>query len=215
MPEVLYYILITVSLVSLIYNLKNLPDEFRLFIPLLLLSLTVEGTRFILPDRHSLSIFLFSIYTPVEYVLISLIIISFLSSVRKRKIIWISIPFFIFFSFYAQFGIKNSGVFYRYLDVLIESPLIFTWTLFYFFQLFSDEVNFYFRSNPRFWISAGNLLFFSGSFFSYGFGAYLHNTNRSNLAETVFWIERILNIFLYIFYIIGFLCVGKKKSLSW
>ncbi|HYE55557.1 MAG TPA: hypothetical protein VD996_11960, partial [Chitinophagaceae bacterium] len=62
-----------------------------------------------------------------------------------------------------------------------------------------------------FWISLGNLLFFSGSFFSYGFGSYLESKERLATANTIYMIARILNILLYILYFIGFICLRKKK----
>jgi hypothetical protein len=171
----------------------------------------VEGVRFLLP-LSILAQFLFSIYTPAEYLLLCCFITSILRSKNKKKIIYISIPFFIVLSFIVQFKVESTNYFYKYLDVLVEAPLMLTWTLFYFFQLFSDEENFHFTSNPLFWISVGNLLFFSASFFSYGFGSYFQNLKQNDFSEAVRWIARTLNILLYIFYIIGFLCSGQKKS---
>lgn len=181
------------------------------FIPLLLLTLATEGARFLLSDNNLLSKVLLSVYTPSEYLLLSLFLVKIINAAVKKKIILLSIPFFILLSFAVQFTTDGTNYFYKYLDALVEAPLILIWTLFYFFQLFSDDETFHFGTNPFFWISAGNLLFFAGSFFSYGFAAYFNNTGEYNFAEAVRWIARTLNILLYIFYIAGFLCSGQKK----
>jgi hypothetical protein len=81
-----------------------------------------------------------------------------------------------------------------------------TWVIIYFIQLFRDDTTFGFSKRAMFWISAGNLLFFAGSFFSYGVGAYLYNENQIILGDAVMWIERSFNLLLYSTYIIGFLC---------
>ncbi len=215
MLETLYYLLVLGSLVILLFKVKKLDKRLRVFIPLLLLSLLVEGVRFVFSDDNIVAQFLFSIYTPVEYLLLCLFITSILDSKYKRRLILISIPFFMMLSFIVQFKVESTNYFYKYLDVLVESPLILTWTLFYFFQLFSDDETFDFTSNPLFWISVGNLLFYSASFFSYGFGSYFQNMKQYDFGEAVRWIARTLNIFLYIFYIIGFLCSGQKRSFSY
>jgi hypothetical protein len=209
--QTLYYILLIISFLILIYRIKQRNEPLRFFIPLLLLSLIVEGVRFGWSSNRLLSDFLFSIYTPVEYLLLSLFFIIIINSKFKRRLIQVSIPLFIILSLYVQFEVQSANYFYKYLDVLLEAPLILTWTLFYFFQLFTDEESFNFKTNPLFWISSGNLLFFCGSFFSYGFGSYLHNINEQKLSDAVFWIARVLNIFLYVFYIIAFLCSDRKK----
>lgn len=214
MLETLYYLLVFASLLILIFRRKKLDKRVQIFIPLLLLSLAVEGARFTLTNDHPIPKFLFSIYTPIEYFLLSLFAISILNSNLIKKMIWGTIPVFVVLSLFVQFKMESSNYFYKYLDVLIEAPLVLTWTLLYVFQLFSDEKTFHFKSNPVFWISMGNLLFFSGSFFSYGFGSYLHNAGQYNLSEAIFWIERVLNIFLYIIYVIGFLCSNQKKLFS-
>jgi hypothetical protein len=63
-----------------------------------------------------------------------------------------------------------------------------------------------FSKKATFWISAGNLLFYAGSFFSYGFGAYLYNENQAELGSAIIWIARLFNLVLYSAYIIGFRC---------
>jgi hypothetical protein len=99
---------------------------------------------------------------------------------------------------------------YKYLDLMIESPFLCAWTILYLFETVKQEEEFEVTRNPMFWISLGNLLFFSGSFFSYGFGSYLAAKGNTHAADIIFWIARVLNILLYILYFIGFLCLRRK-----
>lgn len=211
--QLFYYILLIISFIILLLT-KGAYKQLRFFLPLLLLSLVVEGARFLLNTNSPIAKFLFSIYTPSEYLLLSLFAASIIKTSHKSTIIYFSIPVFVTLSLLLQFKGDSPNYFYKYLDVLIEAPLISIWSLFYIFQLFTDEETFHFKSNPFFWISVGNLLFFAGSFFSYGFGSYLHNVGQHGLADAILWIARILNIVLYIFYNIGFLCSNSRLRKS-
>jgi hypothetical protein len=202
--KIVYYGIMAIALLGSLrgYNRKG----YVLFIPLLALSLAVEILRLVYPELiRPLRLFI-----PMEYTLLSLIISTFINSRTKRLIIrssiFILVPIFIFIELYLADQSRS----YKYLDLMIASPFLCVWTILYLFETVKQEEEFEVTRNPMFWISLGNLLFFSGSFFSYGFGSYLAFKN-SDLAETVFWIARILNILLYILYFIGFLCLRRRK----
>jgi hypothetical protein len=201
--KIVYYGIMAIALLASLrgYNRKG----YVLFIPLLALSLAVEILRHFYPTLKA-----FRLFIPVEYTLLSLIISTFINSRTKQLIIrssiFILVPIFIYIELY----LADKNLSYKFLDLMIASPFLCVWTILYLFETVKQEEEFEVTRNPMFWISLGNLLFFSGSFFSYGFGSYLVFKN-SNLAETVFWIARILNILLYILYFIGFLCLRTRK----
>lgn len=210
--KILYYILIAAALLTLLVNLRRLDRRLHLFIPLLILALLPDSTQDILGRNSWAHDFLFSIYTPLEYLLLSLIIASFLHNRITKNIIYATIPLVILISVYVQGWLKQKGMFYAYLDILVASPLLTIWSLLYFFQLAADKQETQVNKNPMFWISLGNLLFYSGSTFSYSFGGYLQQTGAADVTkEFVYGIGRIFNLVLYIFYIIGFLCRRPNK----
>ncbi|MFN8242774.1 MAG: hypothetical protein U0X40_01865 [Ferruginibacter sp.] len=181
--------------------------------PLLILALLSDGATDLLGSDHWFRNFVFIIYTPLEYLLLCLIIASYLHNKTIRKIIYISIPVFIIISLVDQLWLKEKGsYFYDYLDVLIENPLICVWTLFYFFQLASDNNELSFRNNPMFWVCLGNLLFYSATSFSYGFGGYLKHIGNKEYADIVDFIGKVFNLLLYFFYIIAFSCTWTRKK---
>lgn len=202
--KIVYYAIMALALLASLrgYNRKG----YQLFIPLLALSLGVEIARHYYPGPNKP----LRVFFAVEYTLLTLIISTFIHSHTKRLImrssIFVLVPVFIFIELYLE----DQGWSYKFLDLLIGSPFICLWTILYLFETVRQEEEFEVTRNPMFWISLGNLLFFSGSFFSYGFGSYLMY-KQSELAETVFWIARILNILLYILYFIGFLCLRKIR----
>ncbi|HYF32642.1 MAG TPA: hypothetical protein VD993_16065 [Chitinophagaceae bacterium] len=150
-------------------------------------------------------------YTIVEYALLSYIISNFIQSFRKRLVIRSSILVLIPLFIVIELTIADKSLTYKYLTLLIESPFVCVWTILYLFETAKQDHEFEITRNPMFWISLGNLLFYSGSFFSYGFGSYLNSKGNEDMANTLLWIARILNILLYILYFIGFLCLRKKK----
>lgn len=213
MLKILYYILITASLLALFINRKRLDRRLYLFFPLLLLALATELTGDYFPTLNRLHDFLFSIYTPLEYLLLCLIITSFLKNRTTKLIIYATLPLVTVISVYVQVWLKQRGMFYAYLDILVASPLLTIWSLLYFFQLAADKQETQVGKNPMFWISLGNLLFYSGSTFSYSFGGYLQQAGATEVTkEFVYNIARIFNLVLYIFYIIAFLCRNPSKT---
>lgn len=202
--KAVYYAIMALSLLASLrgYNRRG----YVLFIPLLALSLIVEILRHFIPEFHNLARLFFA----AEYTLLTLIISTFIHSRTKRLImrssIFVLVPVFVL----IELNLLEQNWSNKYLDLLIGSPFICLWTILYLFETVKQEEEFEVTKNPMFWISLGNLLFFSGSFFSYGFGSYLAYKG-SGLAETIFWIARVLNILLYILYFIGFLCLRMKK----
>jgi len=205
----LKYVYYGVMVLALLASLRGINyRRYVLFIPLLALSLAVEITREFVSEeiKHYLSFFI-----AIEYALLALIISNFMYSPRKRYIIrasiFILVPLLIFIRL-----VLASNPAYKFLDLMVEAPFLCAWTILYLFETVKQEEEFEVTKNPMFWISLGNLLFFSGSFFSYGFGSYLLYKDNIHLADIIFWIARALNVLLYILYFIGFLCLGNRRS---
>lgn len=209
-PKVIYY---TVLGIALITSLRTTKDKrYILFIPLIAFSLGVEIAReFVLPDTQMDRATLL-LTVMVEYSLLSLIISNFIQEKIKRQIIiysnYLMIPLFMIIQLFI---IKDNDS-YRFLNQMIAGPLICAWTILYLFDVAKHDQEFAITKNPIFWVSLGNLLFYSGSFFSYGFGPYFMSKGKEEVADAVYWIARILNILLYILYAIGFLCLRSTKQ---
>lgn len=203
----LKYVYYGVMVLALLASLRGIKHrQYFLFIPLLALSIAVEIARDVVSEetKHYLNFFI-----AIEYTLLALIISGFIHSRSKRLLIrasiFILVPLFIFIQLFLA---RNPA--YKYFDMMIEAPFLCAWTILYLFETVKQEEDFEVTKNPMFWISLGNLLFFSGSFFSYGFGSYLASQGNTHMAEIIFLIARVLNILLYILYFIGFLCLKRR-----
>lgn len=207
--KIIYYSILGIAFIGSFLGYGN--KKYWLFIPLIGINLGIEVLRDFLPDDSPVepSILLFQVI--VEYSILSLIISYFIQSPLKKKIIvgsvFVVIPVFIL----LQIFLISRNESYKYLNQTIEAPFICVWTILYLFEVARHEYEFEISTNPMFWISLGNLLFYSGSFFSYGFGGYLMSTDPK-WGQTIFLIAQILNILLYILYFIGFLCLRIRKS---
>lgn len=206
-PKIIYYLVLVIAFAGSFRSLKD--RRYILSIPLIGFVLAVEVLRDIIDiTAADKAILLFGVI--VEYSLLSWLIANFVKSKTKRRIIifsmFVLVPVFIA----MQLTLIATNKAYQYLNQMIEAPFICTWTVFYLFEAAKNDEETDITRNPLFWISLGNLLFYSGSFFSYGFGSYLVSKG-SEKAESIFWIARILNILLYIIYFIGFVCIKKER----
>lgn len=206
--KIVYFIALVLAFLASTRALVH--RKYILFIPLLALGLFVEVVGHLELFNKSTVDKLRALYTIVEYALLSWIISNFITSRFTRMLIRYSIPVLVVLFNLFEFAITDKSPTYNSLSLIIASPIICLWTILYLFDTVKQDTEIEIWGHPMFWISLGNLLFYSGSFFSYGFGAYLVSKNSTEVANTVFWIARILNIVLYILYLIGFLCLKKK-----
>lgn len=207
--KVVYYIVVLLAFFASIRSYRH--RQYILFIPLLALSLLVEFLQDLRVFSESVNDNIASFYTIAEYALLSLIISNFIYTRSKRLMIRYSILVLVPVFIIIELTIAHKSPTFQFLTLLIESPFVCLWTILYLFETAKQDQEFEISGNPMFWISLGNLLFFSGSFFSYGFGSYLLSRDHEDTANTIFMIARILNILLYILYFIGFLCLQKKR----
>lgn len=210
--KTIYYITLSLAFIASLRAVKH--PKYILFIPLLAVGLLVEVLIDILPKTPEMtkikSTYITALYIAVEYAFLSWIISNFIRSTWKKKLIRYSIFFLVPLFVVIRFTIAVTCKTYGYLDLMIEAPFLCLWTIFYLFETAMHDEEFEITSNPMFWISLGNLLFFSGSFFSYGFGSYMVANEELETAQKIYWIAKGLNILLYILYFIGFLCLRKR-----
>lgn len=208
--KIVYYFVLAISLAAaIIFAYRN--RKYVLFIPLIGINLAIEVIREFMPKDSPVEPVILLIQVISEYSILSLIISYFIQSAVKKRIILMSIFLVIPAFIILQILLIGKSTSYKYLNQMIEAPFICLWTILYLFEAAKHDQEFEIRTNPMFWISLGNLLFYSGSFFSYGFGSYL-TSRGSDMGGTIFLIAQLLNILLYILYFIGFLCLRIKKS---
>lgn len=207
MAKNVYFILMALAFVASIAAYRH--RKYVLFIPLLGLAFVVELIREIFVHESPYGRIL-GLYQPAEYALLTLIIANFIYSERNRQIMRNSL--FVVVPAMTVVALFFSE--YKHMNIIIQSPFICAWTILYLFETANRDGETDIAGNPMFWISLANLLFYAGSFLGYGFGDYLVFMGNKDLGHAIYWIPRVLNLVLYALYIIGFICLLRKKSYS-
>jgi hypothetical protein len=142
------------------------------------------------------NLFLFHIFTPVEYTLLSLVYYTVLSGQKIRKAVFVSIPVFmglsVFFSLFVQGTLDNNS----YIGI-IESILLVCQTLLFLREvLLLKQVTALYRY-PLFWISTGILVYFTETMVIEGLLDYLIR-HSMDLALQAYMISYIFKYLLFL-----------------
>jgi hypothetical protein len=101
---------------------------------------------------------------------------------------------------------------YNSYAVIIKNSLLSIWILCYYRELFVLLHINRIEQEPLFWISTGVLFYSLGDFFVEGLMNYLIS-HSMDLAQKLYYIYYLLNILLYLTFIMAFLCkdIFSKK----
>ncbi len=217
MNRTLYAIHLCILLISFVVstvNRKRLPGHLRLFPLLLFMTFVVESTAFYFQGfRKQSTQPLYHLFLPFLYSALSYIYLKSIESASiLRKIIFYSIPVFIAIHIYLSIFVQKINAPNSY-AFMLAAVLIVVWSLTYFYNLLQSKTVLKLSATPLFWISTGNVLFYSGAFFVMGSLSFLL-TNNKQLASKLFVLIYVLNYFLYSLYTIGFLCTMWTKRSS-
>jgi hypothetical protein len=158
------------------------------------------------------NLFLFHIYTPLEYMVICLFFLETLSDRMVKKIVGWSIPFFIalsiVFSLFVQKVRENNS----YINI-IESILIICWTLLFFKEVLQLRQATVLYKYPLFWVSGGILVYFTETMVINGLLAYMVR-HSMELARLTYRISFMFKYLLYLSLTVGacFEIAAKKSS---
>lgn len=86
----------------------------------------------------------------------------------------------------------------------VESILIVSLVLVYFYELFTADLYVNLAREPYFWISVGVLFYYAGSFFQQG--TYNYTVNHKELKQFEMTIHSLSNILMYLLFTQGLLC---------
>jgi hypothetical protein len=170
----IYFILLLTALVMYGMALKTKQRYITLLFIYLLSSLVVGLLAFYVRGhtKSGNNLFLFHIFTPVEYTLLSLVFYTILSGPKVRKAVLVSIPVFIglsvLFSLFVQGTLDNNS----YIGIIESILLVCQALLFLREVLLLKQVTALYRY-PLFWISTGILVYFTETMVIEGLLDYL------------------------------------------
>jgi hypothetical protein len=210
-----YYIYLIPILLGAVFSLKSFklewPKAYRIFCFYLILTLLTEifalGWKWGWHKEWKYTannVWIYNAFYILQYSALFLFYYRILYSTRAKKMIRFISPFLIFFGIVNYFFIQTPVSMNSYTVVLtnIFSVLL---ALYFFREVLNQPRLISLSKSPMVWISAGTLIYCSGSLPYFIFMNYL-NDNYKSMSLTLFYIFTTLNIILYTFYSIAFLC---------
>jgi hypothetical protein len=198
----IYYTLLLSGLFILFWRWTRLDRSLHLFLPIYLFDIVTE----IATDLSKSSYFMYHIDQTVSCYLLCRYYFLILENNARRQWVWIGFLLYICFSAIYFFQNPNNLVKYDPIDFVAEGVLITTFSLYYLIDLYRSGIQTRLSQHPHFWISAANLLFYSGASLFMGFAFTLLRQNLALYTELSF-IVQFLNLMLYSIYIKAFLCI--------
>lgn len=180
--------------------LKSLSFVLRILLAFVILMGVMELTAGLLNLNKINNLFVFHIYTYVEFAAILLIFFFSYDSVFWRTI---SIIFLIGF---LIFSVINNLLFESFSDFntnqrYLEGILVILLTTGYYMSLLKHPIHRYLERQPLFWLASGWLIYFAGTLYLFLFSKELLDT-----ADISWWnIHAILNIGLNMIFVVSFL----------
>jgi hypothetical protein len=209
--KILYYGLFSTSLVALLLNWRNLQRRHMVFVPLLAIGIINQLLIDFLHYKGIDGNFLFHIYVPIEFALLSVYYNFLFSNKKIRNLIFLSNVILLI---YCTVTYYITDAFWEkdFRHFLLLSVFVTSMVVGFFISLYKNEEDIPLMKYPDFWINAGNLLFYACCIFVMGLYHKIKQQDEK-LADKLLHINYYANLILYLFYIIAFTCqIRKKKS---
>jgi hypothetical protein len=166
----IYILLLSINLILLMikWYYKRLVVPLKIYVLIPIGTIALELVSELIFGTSKNNLFLYHIFSPLEYTFYALFFCKIITSSAIRNFIHVSIPVFIvlsiIFGIFVQPITENNSFI-----ILIESVLILSYCLIYLRQILLYEIDRRTEENPFFWIIAGLLFYFIQTFFIEGF----------------------------------------------
>ncbi len=206
----LYYILLVIAFVLLCINSKKdktlLVICWLLFFSIITESISDYFRYFAEMKRYTP----YHFYIPIEYSLVTLYFSRLVQTSWLKKLLIVSMPFFILFSIVISIYLQGINEFPSW-QYNIEGTLIIIWCVISLFNLpLNPDVNIF--KTFQFWFCIAFMLLFSGQFFMNGLFNSLKDTNPGITNKLIFIVYYILNYLFYTLIIFGLLCSRRTRK---
>jgi hypothetical protein len=208
--KIIYYGLLTISLVTLFFNIEKLPGYCKWFLPLIGLGLLVQVASEIMEALDIRSYFLFHSYQPIE----CLLLLSFYRQVLSFRTKLLPVFLFVLYILilvvhYLRFPASFNT--WDFFDFAAEAFIVCIFVIIFFLQLLKKQERTDFKRFTALWLNAVHLIFYGGCLFVMGLYYYM-KLNDPALARRVLSINHFLNLFLYVAYTLIFACTATQKK---
>jgi hypothetical protein len=173
----------------------NFKSEEKAWLYLITLSFLIEVSSLFLKRHHMNNLYIYHIYTVIEFICISFFFIRIISKTRFILLIKTGIVLFLGV---ALFDLISNG--YKEADNLsttTESIVFILYASFFFYFLLKNPTYMNVLATPVFWLNTAVLIYFSGNLFLFIFSNYLEDHSPRIYFELWGGIHSVLNILFY------------------
>ena len=203
----IYFLIVVVAALVGWRSRKVLPHPFSWLWVYLLIDVVVELVVFVLRYYNIEFRWLYNLFGMVECFFVGWLYYIYFKKPLERKIL-----IYLLFS-YCLFTVLNQIFFQEYFDYhlvfLVRAIVVVAVVLYYFLIIYQNDELLEFNRKPLFWVSFGLFVFFTASLFSMGLGAHIMRMNKE-LGYAVMLLNPILNIYLYVMFIVSFICSQRN-----
>lgn len=152
-----------------------------------------------------------SIYTIIEYALLSIYIYNLLrNKLLKNILLLLSVLFLVIAigNLIYSYQLKSSEI--DSIPLAVSSLILISGSIIYFFESIQNPDVTFIYSKPSFWVVVGIMIYFSGTFF-----LFLQYENLSEIDKENFWIINMICFILKnIFFSISFILKPENQQIS-
>lgn len=212
LPSLISEIISLLASITLLFQ-RGTSWHLKLFIPLLLLTILVEITGWLLMSKGYSNFMLYNLFSTVEFEVYLLVLRSFIyNSIFRKAIIvllWIYPAMVLVNISFVQIGTFHTFTY------SIGCLIVVAICIFYFLELFRLPKAIKLTREPAFWICSGLLFFYCCSFPVLGLINYMNvNEIPVVILQNIGIVLMFLSIIHYTLFTIAFLCRIKVRSLA-
>ncbi len=157
------------GLIALLLNIRNVRagQPYQKYVIIYIAFFLLQGAAAIAVAELSASknnLFLFHVYNPIEYLILSYVYINSFESKAVKHAIKVSIPIVLFVAFVLSAFVQTIDVNNTYF-IMIESILMVFWSLLFIRETIILQKEDYLQQYPMFWVTIGILFYFIGNLF--------------------------------------------------
>ena len=189
------------------YTLRNLPYKFKLLLVYISISTFTNLTMYTLSDLFRNNYFLIHFYTIIEFILIIIIVFSFINGKHKQIIRLIIILLFLLFSILIKLTFEPISMMDNYSSSLANSIIVLLAS--YVLLMHVIDTSNKLSLDPVMIILCGILIYFGGSLFIQALSNLIF-IQEHEVASLLWGIHNVLHIIFDIICIYVFLLVEKS-----
>jgi hypothetical protein len=209
-----YFGLLIITLVSYLISFRKKERYVRMVILVMILWFLTTAAAICLIKYAGMTnnLFVFHISAPLEYLILSILYKDVINNKAVKKIIILSIPFFITLSilssaFIQKADVNNSNM------IIAESVIMIFLSLFFLRETLLLQRVTVLHQFPVFWISVGILIYFTGNLVIEGMLNYMIN-HSMELARRIYRIGYIFKYLLFVLFIVAAFCRKTFRNSS-